>query len=197
MQAETLSKSSFSSRRLIDALSVLSTCQKSALIPLIDPGSFTQGPQPGTIRATPHDYRDVKPLNVLLFSPYIFILLPQYYQKQITPLTLHLNSIPGSVFLPWSFSDRISVIAGLCEVLKASPAASDLFLKVIKILYLDTRPPRAVRSPVHLSACLSTFLILCPFVYLSIYLSLCLSVCLSVMCLFQHLWNPYHVKLRS
>jgi hypothetical protein len=186
MQAETLSKSSFSSRRLIDALSVLSTCQKSSLIPLIDPGSFTQGPQPGTIRAASHDYGDVKSLIVLLFSPYIFILLPQHYQKRKTPLTLHLNSIPGSVFLPWSFSDRIVVIAGLCEVLKASPAASDLFLKVIKILYLDTPPS---------SSCPFTCPSLCMFVNFSIslslclpvYLSLCLSVCLSVMCLFQHL----------
>jgi hypothetical protein len=31
---------------------------------------------------------------------------------------------------PWSFQDRIRVLAGLCEVLKSSPAAADLMSKV-------------------------------------------------------------------
>jgi hypothetical protein len=94
--------------------------------------------------------------------------MPHHSLKKITPLTLHPHSIPGSAFLPWSFRDRIVVIAGLCEVLKASPAASDLFLKV-----------NSVCRSYCLLSCLFACLSACLSVSLSVCLYICLPVCLS------------------
>ena len=93
-QAETFSSSSFSSRRLLDALSVLASCQKSCLVPVIDPTSVAE-----------------------------------LQQSLDSKLSCRASSNISGV-VPWTFQDRISVLTGLCEVLKSSPGAAEMFLKV-------------------------------------------------------------------
>lgn len=92
-QTENFASSSFSSRRLLDALSVLASSQKSYLVPIVDPTSIP------TLQKNPNS----------IWSS---------------------SSQRLSGVLPWSFQDRMSVLTGLCEVLKGSQGAADMFLKV-------------------------------------------------------------------
>ena len=107
-QSEIFSSSSFSSRRLIDALAVLATCQKSCFIPIADP----------SLVALSLSQSHSNPQS----------LSHSHNQSQSQSQSMSEGSI--QTFIPWTFKERISVLTGLCEVLKASPEAAEMFMKV-------------------------------------------------------------------
>ena len=134
MQHEELAESSPSARRLLDALSVLATVQKSSLVNLVPPVTYstpvTSGAgsvgTPG--RALNKDVSAVQsPASTLTGD---IVDRSSNNTGNIDSNSSSSSSSSGSNNA-WTFGERIAVLAGLCEVLKASPAAAEVFNKVL------------------------------------------------------------------
>lgn len=137
VQHEELAESSPSARRLLDALSVLATVQKSSLVNLVPPipystslslGAGSVG-TPG--RALNKDGSAVQSPGSTLTGDIV--------DRSSNTGNIDSNSSSNSSGSSsgsgsnnaWTFGERIAVLAGLCEVLKASPAAAEVFNKVL------------------------------------------------------------------
>ena len=137
MQHEELAESSPSARRLLDALSVLATVQKSSLVNLVPPVKCStpliQGAGAGSV-GTPG--RALNKDGSAVQSP-ASTLTGDIVDRSSNTGNIDSNSSSSSSGSgsgsnnAWTFGERIAVLAGLCEVLKASPAAAEVFNKVV------------------------------------------------------------------
>ena len=121
-QHEELAGSSPSARRLLDALSVLATVQKSSLVNLVPPATcltpLIHGVgSAGTPGRTLNKDASVSQSQLAISTG-----------DTVNSSIACSNEIGNNN--SWTFGERIAVLAGLCEVLKASPAAADVFTKV-------------------------------------------------------------------
>ena len=89
----------------------------------------------------------------------------------------------GSIqtFIPWTFKERISVLTGLCEVLKASPEAAEMFMKVNldcqKLWAISAKSSFREADFMKVSGCLCEWQCVCV-VFEKLYA--CVSVCVCV-----------------
>ena len=115
-------------RRLLDALAVLATCQKSSLIPL-HPSIHLNASSSHYLRD--HDESKISHNHINSYNS---------NNNSSTTESSSTSSSSGrgrpvsqsSMGGPWTFYDRIVVLAGLCEVLKASAGVADVFTKVTR-----------------------------------------------------------------